>query len=238
MPKYRNPFSRVASALMPMLIAASTWSCSSAPTRAQDTISVSQAREWLAQYCSKGPRELSGSLVFLANTPEFKGQHPGSVRMEKSGAFVLEATHILGGTLLRITSDGKTLDLVAPSRPKTNRSGITRYLGIELPILQGLLAGDLPCPTEWKTSEIAVEGSEIRLATPSWIWSFSRAVEQDDRIPFGIDLIPSKENPGRDEVKPRIELRIESWDRKKGFARKVKIHTPEGDLKWTWRSRE
>jgi hypothetical protein len=39
-------------------------------------------------------------------------------------------------------------------------------------------------------------------------------------------------------MRPRIELRIESWDRKKGFARKVKIHAPEGDLKWTWRSRE
>jgi hypothetical protein len=158
--------------------------------------------------------------------------------MEKSGAFVLEATHILGGTLLRITSDGRTFDLVAPSKPKANRTGMTRYLGIELPILQGLLAGDLPCPAEWKTAGIAVEGSEIRVATRSWIWSFSRAVEQDDRIPFGIDLIPATADAGSGGMRPRIELRIESWDRKKGFARKVKIHAPEGDLKWTWRSRE
>jgi hypothetical protein len=196
MPKYRNPFCRVASALLLMLIASSTWSCSTAPKRAGESLSISQAREWLAQYCSKGPRGLSGSLVFLANTPEFKGQHPGSVRMEKSGAFVLEATHILGGTLLRITSDGRTFDLVAPSKPKANRTGMTQYLGIELPILQGLLSGDLPCPAEWKTAEIAVEGSEIRVATRSWIWSFSRAVEQDDRIPFGIDLIPAKRTRG------------------------------------------
>jgi hypothetical protein len=217
-------------------------SCSTAPQRAQDTLSVSQAKEWLARYCFKGPRELSGSLVFQANTPEFKGQHPGSVRMERTGAFVLEATHILGGTLLRIHSDGKTFDLVAPSKPKVNRSGITRYLGLDVPILQGLLAGDLPCPSDWRSAEVEVEGAEIRILSRPWIWSFTRAmsagsekpVDQVDRVPFGIDLTPVEPAKSRG----RIELRIETWDRSKNLAKKVRIHSEEGDLKWTWRNRD
>jgi hypothetical protein len=217
-------------------------SCSSAPKRASDSISLSQAKEWLGRYCSKGPRDLSGSLVFQANTPELKGQHPGSIRMEKSGAFVLESTHILGGTLLRLTSDGKTFDLMVPSKPAANRSGMTRYLGLDLSILQGLLSGDLPCPSAWKSAEIEVSGPEIRISTRSWIWVFSRAEgrgsdsvpERDDRIPFGIDLIPVERGNGRS----KIELRIDSWDRSRSYAKKVRIHSSEGDLKWTWRHRD
>lgn len=222
---------------VPLILFPISWmlasSCSTAPKRAHDTLTLPRAKEWLEHYCSKGPRALSGSLVFQANTPEFKGQHPGSIRIDKSGAFVLEATHILGGTLLRISSDGRTFDLLAPSKPKANRSGITRYLGLDLPILQGLLAGDLPCPTDWKSADIRVEGAEIRVATRAWIWLFSRT-EEEGRVPFGIDLIPV--DPAKE--RGRIELRIDTWDRAKSYAKKVRIHSAEGDLKWTWRNRD
>jgi hypothetical protein len=54
-----------------------------------------------------------------------------------------------------------------------------------------------------------------------------------ERVPFGLDLIPARgANP-----KSKIELRFEEWDAKRNFAKKVKIHTEEGDLKWVWRER-
>ncbi len=207
-------------------------SCSTAPKRDEGAVSLEEARTWLGRYCSKGPRALNGSLVFKAKTKEFKGQHPGNLRFEPEGGFTFEVTHILGGTLMRLTSDGRTYSLEIPTKPRFNRKDETRYLGIELPILRGLLLGDLPCPIPGVNAEtVEVAGSTIRLKVGPWIWVFSRTQAADEKLPFEVELLPAE---GGAAV---FVLSIEEWDRKLNYAKKVKLVTPEGELKWVWRSR-
>ncbi len=210
------------------------FSCATAPKPASDRLTEVQAKSWLARYCSAGPRELSGSLVLQANTREFKGQHPASVHFEPSGRFTLEVTHILGGTLLRLSSDGISgLDSEIPSRPKLNRKGVKTYMGLEMPVLRDLLQGDLPCPKAWKAARIELNGPEIRISSGPWRWTFFGAIEKDQRIPYRITLSSGEVmDPNRD-----IDLKIEEWDEARHFAKKVRIHTSEGDLKWIWRDR-
>lgn len=207
-------------------------SCSTAPKRDEGAVSLEEARAWLGRYCSKGPRALNGSLVFKAKTKEFKGQHPGNLRFEPEGGFTLEVTHILGGTLMRLTSDGRTYSLDIPTKPRFNRKDETRYLGIELPILRGLLLGDLPCPIPGGNAEpVEVAGSTIRLKVGPWIWVFSRALAADEKLPFQVEILPAEGGA------PVFVLSIEEWDQKLNYAKKVKLVTPEGELKWVWRSR-
>ena len=211
--------------------------CATAPKLDSSRLSLSEASVWLERYCSKGPRDLTGTLVVQANTREFKGQHPASLRFDPQGSFTLEVTHILGGTLLRLAGDGNSLEVEAPSKPKVNRKGVTHYMGIEVSLLRALLMGDLPCPEEWKTAAPKIDGPGVQILSEPWIWNYTRALASgenaSERVPFGLDLIPARgANP-----KSKIELRFEEWDAKRNFAKKVKIHTEEGDLKWVWRGR-
>ncbi len=207
-------------------------SCSTAPKRDEGSVSIDEARAWLGRYCSKGPRALNGSLVFKAKTKEFKGQHPGNLRFEPEGGFTLEVTHILGGTILRLTSDGRTFSLEIPTKPHFNRKDETRYLGIDLPILRGLLLGDLPCPVPGvNAGPVEVAGSTIRVNVGPWIWVFSRALGEVEKLPYEVELLPAG---GGSAV---FVLSIEEWDQKLNYAKKVKLVTPEGELKWVWRSR-
>ena len=208
--------------------------CATAPKPDSTALSGSEAASWLDRYCSKGPRDLEGSLVVHANTREFKGQHPASLRFDPKGGFILEVTNILGGTMLRLRSDGTAFEVEAPAKPEYSRKGVTRYMGIEAPVLTQLLMGDLPCPDERKKVAPKVEGSSVRITTAPWIWSYTRALVRDQRVPYGLDLIAA----GKDDSSTRIELKIEEWDRERNFAKKVKVHTAEGDLKWSWRERK
>jgi hypothetical protein len=207
-------------------------SCSTAPKRDEGAVSAEEARAWLGRYCSKGPRALNGSLIFKAKTKEFKGQHPGSLRFEPGGGFTLEVTHILGGTLMRLTSDGRTYSLEIPTKPRFNRKDEARYLGIDLPILRGLLLGDLPCPYPGVNAEpVEVSGATIRLKVGPWIWVFSRAEVEEEKLPFEVELLPAEGGPAV------FVLSIEEWDQQANYAKKVKLTTPEGELKWVWRNR-
>jgi hypothetical protein len=211
--------------------------CASAPKLDASKLSTPEAAAWFERFCSKGPRDLTGTLVVQANTREFKGQHPASLRFDPKGTFTLEVTHILGGTLLRLTSDGKALDVEAPSKPNANRKGVTHYMGIEVPLLRALLMGDLPCPEEWKKTTPKIEGPAVQVLSYPWVWSYTRAAGSgkgsSELVPFGLDLVPA----GKSDSKLKIELRFDEWDREKNFAKKVRIHTEEGDLKWVWRAR-
>ncbi len=198
--------------------------CSSAPKISKTSLSDREATEWLHRYCSPGPRGIGGELVMKANTKEFKGQYPASLRIEKNGQFTLETTNILGGTILRMTSDGKTIDLLVPSKPKYNRNGITNYLGLDLSILSQLLMGDLPCPKE---------KSQMKIEADGWVWTFEKAVAEAQGVPVKVTLLPQ----GESDQKHRIELLIEEWDQEHHFAKKVTVRGPEGELKWAWRSR-
>jgi hypothetical protein len=206
--------------------------CSTVPIRDESAVSVEEARAWLSRFCSKGPRAMNGSLVFKAKTREFKGQHPGNLRFEPGGGFTLEVTHILGGTLMRLTSDGLTYALEIPAKPRLNRKEETRYLGIELPILRGLLLGDLPCPLSGKDAEsVEVSGATIRLSSGPWIWVYSRTSRGGEKVPFQVELLPAEGGVAS------FVLSIEEWDSGRSFAPKAKLTTPEGELKWVWRSR-
>jgi len=172
--------------------------------------------------------------VVRANTQEFKGQYPANLRFEQSGGFVLEVTHILGGTILRLTSDGHEMETVVPPKPRFNRKHITHYLGLDLPILSELLLGDLPCPDDWKTGGVRVMGNQMQIMTNQWRWNFEKSDEASGSVPVKIVLEPV----GMTDPKLRIELQIEEWDQVAHYAKKVSVKGPEGDLKWTWRNRE
>jgi len=210
-------------------------SCATAPKRDESSWNVNRARAWLSKYCSKGPISLSGSVVLQANTREFKGQHPASIRMEKDGSFLLEVTHILGGTLLRLRGRGDSFDIEAPSRPQYNRTGVSRYLGLEVPVLRALLQGELPCPSgAARSAEPETQGPRVRVREGEWDWVYSRTADGGEGVPFAVERVLGKgETP-----ETTARLWIENWDSEGGFARKIRIKTADGELKWIWRSRE
>jgi hypothetical protein len=213
----------------PVLFAA----CSSPPKASVVAVSETQAKAWFAQYCSKGLRNQNGDMVLKANTQEFKGQYPANLRFEATGGFVLEVTSILGGTLLRLTSDGREMEAVVPPKPRFNRQHISHYLGLDLPVLSELLLGDLPCPETWKTGGVRVDGNHMQIVTSQWKWNFEKSDEASGGVPLRVVLEPS----GSADPKLKIELLIEEWDRDARFAKKVSVKSPEGELRWTWRNR-
>lgn len=94
---------------------------------------------------------------------------------------------------MRLTSDGLTYALEIPAKPRLNRKEETRYLGIELPILRGLLLGDLPCPLSGKDAEsVEVSGATIRLSSGPWIWVYSRTSRGGEKVPFQVELLPAE----------------------------------------------
>ena len=170
-----------------------------------------------------------------SNTREFKGQYPASLHFEKNGTFLMEVTNILGGTMMRMSGNPSGIEVLVPSKPRYNRKGITTYLGLELPVLAQLLHGDLPCPRG--SPKVQVEGSTMVLQTPNWKWIFERATDEEGLIPVKVRLVPSVANP-KIAAEQTILLTIEDWDRDEAFAKKVVVKSFDGELKWTWRSRE
>ena len=214
--------------------------CSTVPRIDENSISSADAQKWMTQYCSSlnpaalSERELSGELVMKSSTKEFKGQFPATIHYEKSGKFVMEATNILGGTVLRLDGDAQAMNISVPSKPQFNRSGITQYLGLELPVLIQLLHGDLPCPSG-KNGErvVRVEKNAILSESALWKWRFERAGVADHFVPVLLSLT------SKNQAAPiEIRMTIDDWDRDQNYAKKVKVKSPEGELKWTWRGRE
>jgi|GEM_PF-2220931 len=211
--------------------------CTSTPSIDPSAISTHDAEQWLSTYCSKfdvrkaSGRELSGDLVMRSNTREFRGQYPAGLHFDRNGNFTMEVTNIIGGTMMRMTGDSRSIAIQVPSKPQYNRKNVTRYLGLEWPILAQLLHGDLPCPTG--TPKVQVEGSTIVLQTPTWKWIFERATPEEGSVPVEVRLVTARSTSNQ-----TILLTIEDWDRDQTFAKKVIVKSPDGELKWTWRSRE
>jgi len=211
--------------------------CSSTPSIDASAISTHDAEQWLSTYCSKfdvrkaSGHELSGDLVMRSNTREFKGQYPAGLHFDRSGNFTLEVTNIIGGTMMRMTGNARSIAIEVPSKPQYNRKNVTHYLGLEWPVLAQLLHGDLPCPTG--KPKMTVEGATIVLQTPTWKWIFERATAEDAWVPVNVRLVAAAGS--NDQT---ILLTIEDWDRDQAFAKKVIVKSPDGELKWTWRSRE
>ena len=225
--------------------------CSSTPKASTLPVAASDAKDWLVYYCSpvrenKPLPELTGSLMMKARTQEFKGQYPASLHFDSSGAFQLEITNILGGTLVQLLGGPpgthQALEIKSPTRPKYNRKGIQYYLGLEVGILTQLLHGDLPCPafsgSSVSLNKISVDGAKMVIETSNWRWIFSRAVLAEQEIPVEVQLIPMGGAPDKRALDQSIEMQIEDWDRTGHFARKVYLKTPEGELHWAWRTRE
>ena len=212
--------------------------CTSAPPLSQSQVSQKEAEVWLQKFCALPvpAHELTGDLVMKANTREFKGQYPASLHFEKKGSFILEVTSIIGGTLLKLSGDLQSLSIDVPSKTKFNRSGIKHYLGLEMSILNQLLYGGLPCPVGSERKKISVNGTEMVIDTDQWKWVFLRSTEETHSVPVRLSLY--QKNANLTVSDDAILMNIENWDLDAAFAKKVMIHSREGDLKWTWRSRE
>ena len=208
--------------------------CSSAPKTNTAVVSDSDAKAWLAQYCSKGPRNLNGDLVVKSNTKEFKGQFPAGIHVEPNGSFKMEVTNIIGGTQLQISGHDGVMDITVPPKPQYSRKGVKNYLGIPVPVLTQLLLGDLPCPPVNERVNIHAQGSQMVMQTPSWKWTFEKAEAKSGAVPVRVVLNELGKSP--DKAK-QIELLIEDWDQDQNYAKKVSVKSPEGESKWTWRSR-
>ena len=212
------------SVLLGMILSA----CSSTPKTSTETLTNSQAKAWFQQYCSKGPRAINGDLVVKSNTKEFKGQFPAGIHVEPDGSFKMEVTNIIVGTQLLISGHGGTMDIQVPPKPQYSRSGVTNYMGIPIPVLAQLLLGDLPCPPENERTKVEAQGSRMVIQTQSWKWSFEKAEAGAGGVPVRLFLTNNQK---------QIDLTIEDWDTDKNFADKVSVKSPEGESKWTWRSR-
>ena len=210
--------------------------CASAPRVSLTRVSEDQARAWLGRYCSlsgsAGSHGLTGELVVKSDSADFRGQFPAQVRFERNGNFVMEVTHLLGGTAVRLTSDSKTFNLEFPSKPARNRKGLTHYLGLEVPVLSQLFRGDLPCPSEAAKGGFRVSGHVIEVDSGEWTWTFMRG-EAHGEVPVRVVLAPRVQGPGSGKV----ELEIVSWNKEEHFAEKVILRGPEGLLKWIWKNR-
>jgi hypothetical protein len=209
-----------------------TGACAGTPEVSLQRVSEEQARVWLDRHCSLPGSTLAGELVLKSDSADFKGQFPAQVRFDRQGAFVLEVTHLLGGTLARLSSDSKTFNLEFPSKPARNRSGLTHYLGLEVPILSQLLHGDLPCPAEARKGRFRVSDHVIVVESGEWVWTFMKS-EPPGEVPVRVVLAPRVQVPGAGKV----ELEIVSWNREERFAEKVVLRGPEGLLKWIWKNR-
>ena len=209
--------------------------CSSAPKVSSRTVSESEAKIWFQKYCSKGIRDFTGDLVVKSNTAQFKGQFPAGIHVDQKGDFKLEVTNILGGTILLISSHDRAMNIEVPSKPHLNQIGTTHYLGLDVPVLTELLLGDLPCPIESERVGVRVQGNQMILMTTLWKWSFEKSDEVSGGVPIRVLLTPVNE---KSASASQIELKVEDWDRHANYAHKVSVTSPEGELKWTWRSRD
>ena len=214
-----------------LLIALSA--CSSTPKSSQEKVSQQEAESFLKKYCSIFnakkllDQELAGEILVRSNTKEFKGQYPASIHFSKDKTFSLEVTNLIGGTVLMLKGDPTAVEVVSPGRPQYNRKGISQYMGLSIPMFEELLHGDLPCPD---SSKVKVEGNEIIVQDSGLEWRIERSDKDSGAVPVRTRIL--------DQGKVKIEMWIESWNVAASYAEKVKVHTAEGDLKWSWRSRE
>ncbi len=207
-------------------------SCSSTPKSSQEKISQQEAESFLKRYCStlseksSLDQELFGDLIVRSSTKEFKGQYPASIHFSKDKSFSLEVTNIIGGSVAILKGDQSSVEVFSGSQPQYNRKNIKEYMGISIPLLTKLLHGDLPCPD---STAVRVAGNEILIKDGTFEWKIERSDQESGSVPVRMRVFD------RDVL--RVEMLIESWNRE-NYAEKVKIRTAEGDLKWTWRSRE
>jgi len=204
------------SKLKPVLFAAIVSilaSCSTAPKASDKTITESEAREFLSKRCSlvgtgsAALKGLSGEILVRSSTREFKGQYPASIHFSNKGEFVLEVTNVIGGTVAMLKGNSESIEIISLSRPRFNRKSVKNYMGLPVKLLLQLLHGDLPCPD---LTDVRSEGSRILVSD-------------------GVRVLEGAEQ--------KVEMLIDRWNQGESYAEKVKVTTPEGDLKWTWRSR-
>jgi hypothetical protein len=207
-------------------ISAVLCACSTTPIVSRDSLTVSQAKEFLAVHCSTKLKSIRGELLVRSSTREFKGQYPASILFNEDESFVLEVTHLLGGTVAMLKGNGQSVAVVSTVKPKYNQKGIRQYMGLPVRLLAQLLHGDLPCPD---TTNVQVDGSKILIQDGRLQWQMELAAQETGKVPYRIRIW---EGPDL-----KIEMLIEHWNQEKAYAEKVKVVTPEGDLKWTWRSR-
>jgi hypothetical protein len=208
-------------------------SCSTLPQASHQKLSTSEAKAFLTKWCSSVGRpssahhELKGEVLVRSSTREFKGQYPASVHFSKEGTFVLEVTNLIGGTVAMLKVNESSIEIIYSSQPKFNRKGIKSYMGLPVKLLLQMLHGDLPCPD---LKEDVFGDTRILVKDGRFHWEFERAETDAGMIPFKVKITEA----GREQV----DFRIEKWNQMEGYAEKVKVSTPEGELKWTWRSRD
>jgi hypothetical protein len=206
--------------------------CGTTPKSNKEKISQEQAEVFLKKYCStigtqsSLDQELIGEILVRSSTKEFKGQYPASIHFSKDKSFSLEVTNLIGGTVAILKGDMSTVEVFSPSRPKYNRKGIHQYMGLSIPLFVKLLHGDLPCPEH---GEVKTVGNEIVIKDAGLDWRIERSDENSGLVPLRVRIF--------DKEKVKVEMVIENWT-SDHYAEKVKIRTAEGDLKWSWRSRE
>lgn len=207
-------------------------SCSTAPHASKEKMTDIEAKGFLAKRCSivgiskSNLRELKGEILVRSSTREFKGQYPASIHFLKDGSFVLEVTNLIGGTVAMLKGNSSSIDVMSPPQPQFNRKGIQSYMGLPVKLLLQLLHGDLPCPD---LKNITADGTRILMKDGKFNWEFERADEPSGLVPYRVKI--------SDLDQAQVDLLIEKWNEPEGYAEKVKVSTPEGVLKWTWRSR-
>ncbi len=206
--------------------------CSTTPKSSQENISQKEAESFLKKYCSTFNyqktlnQELVGDILVRSSTKEFKGQYPASIYFSKDKNFSLEITNLIGGTIAIIKGDATEMELLSPSRPQYNRKGIKQYMGLSIPLFAKLLHGDLPCPD---SSAINVDGAEIIIQDSGLEWRIERSDQASGAVPVRVRIF--------DRTIVKVEMLVENWNVSESYAEKVKVRTSEGDLKWSWRSR-
>ena len=207
-------------------------SCSSTPQSSLAKVSQNEADAFLKKYCSSFSskqtldQELTGEILVRSSTKEFKGQYPASIHFSKEKDFSLEVTNLIGGTVAILKGDPNSVEVFSTSRPQYNRKGIKKYMGLPIPLFAKLLHGDFPCP---ESAAVKVEGSEIIINDADLEWRMERSSEDSGSVPFRTRIF--------DHRQLKVEMLIEHWNAEEFYAEKVKVHTSEGDLKWSWRSR-
>jgi len=208
------------------------YSCSSTPKASHEVFPIKEAQDFLQTYCSsigdpkKQSQEMNGEILVRSSTREFKGQYPASIHFSKEGFFSLEVTNVIGGTIAMLKGRTDSIEVISTSRPQYNQKSVKQYMGLPVKLLAQLLHGDLPCPS---ISNVRTEGEKIVISDGPLEWQVERSDQDSGALPYRARIFEGSQL--------KIDLIIERWNTKEAYAEKVRVSTPEGDLKWTWRSR-
>lgn len=226
-------------------------SCATAPKLSETKFSRESSLQWLNEYCAyslvPNEKSIEGSLALKAQTPEFKGQHPASIRVNTNGSFFMEVTHILGGTIAQISGDDQFLRAHFPGREKYDQEKVTDYLGVPARIITQLFSGNLPCPTRARNQNDFIVTSEpggVLLSTELGDWYYRRSKQEHggkvQEVPESLWIYSGKR---RDNLqKPWVVLTIAEWDFQNKYIKKATLRSQLADglqreLKWTWKNR-